>query len=139
PSSLERRIRSMLNAHLNRRPITRAACLGSAIALLTMTLPIAGFGAFAQTGPAALSGSVIDSIGRILPDLPIVLSDRQSKEKRETRSDSAGRFEFAGVPPGEYLVEAEMPGLIASDRVTLRAGEHLRRDVALQIGSLQET
>ena len=33
-------IRSMLNAHLNRRPITRAACLVSAIALLIITLPI---------------------------------------------------------------------------------------------------
>ena len=32
-----------------------------------------------------------------------------------------------------------MPGLVASDRVTLRGGEHLRHDVALQLGSLQET
>ena len=129
----------MLNAHLNRRPITRAACLVSAIALLIITLPIAGFGAFAQTGPAALSGSAVDSIGRILPDLSIVLSNSQTREKRETRSDSAGRFEFVALPAGEYLVEAEMPGLVASDRVTLRGGEHLRHDVALQLGSLQET
>jgi TonB family protein len=139
PSSLERRIRSMLNAHLNRRPITRAACLVSAIALLTITLPIAGFGVFAQTGPAALSGSAIDSIGRILPELRIVLSNLQSQEKRETRSDSAGRFEFAGLPAGDYLLEAEMPGLTAEDRLTLRGGEHVRHDVALQIGSVQET
>jgi hypothetical protein len=129
----------MLNAHLNRRPITRAACLVSAIALLIITLPIAGFGAFAQTRPAALSGSAVDSIGRILPDLSIVLSNSQTREKRETRSDSAGRFEFVALPAGEYLVEAEMPGLVASDRVTLRGGEHLGHDVALQLGSLQET
>jgi len=43
PSSLERRICSMLNARLNRRPITPAVCLVIAIALFTISLPIAGF------------------------------------------------------------------------------------------------
>ena len=33
----------MLNARLNRRPITPAVCLVIAIALLTISLPIAGF------------------------------------------------------------------------------------------------
>src|SRR5207249_6650050 len=84
--------------------------------------------AFAQTGPAALSGSAVDSIGRILPGLTIVISNLQSKEKRETRSDSAGRFEFVGLPAGEYLIEAQMPGLVAEDKLTLGGGEHVRRD-----------
>ena len=129
----------MLNARLNRAPLTRSAGVLAAVVLVSITLPIAGFRAFAQTGPAALSGSAVDTIGRILPDLPIVLSNVQSKEKRETRSDSAGRFDFASLPAGEYLFEAEMPGLVASERLTLRAGEHLRRDVALQLGSIEET
>jgi len=32
-----------------------------------------------------------------------------------------------------------MPGLVAEDKLTLGGGEHVRRDVALQLGSLQET
>src|SRR5947207_11051465 len=42
PSSLERRIRAMLNIRVDRRPLTRSARLTAAIAFLAITLPIAG-------------------------------------------------------------------------------------------------
>ncbi len=139
PSSLERRVSFMLNTRLNRAPVSRSAGVVAAVVLVSITLPIAGFRAFAQTGPASLSGSTVDAIGHVLPDCPIVISNVQSKEKYQTRSDSAAHFDFARLPAGEYLIEAEMPGMTASERLTLRAGERLRHDVALQLGSLVET
>src|SRR4029077_1594297 len=68
-----------------------------------------------------------------------VIFNLQSNEKYQTRSDSAAHFDFARLPAGEYLVEAEMPGMTASERLSLSPGEHLRHDVAVQVGSLEET
>jgi TonB family protein len=44
-SSLERRVRAMLNVRLNRAPATRAVRAATAIALAAVTIPLAGVGA----------------------------------------------------------------------------------------------
>jgi beta-lactamase regulating signal transducer with metallopeptidase domain len=140
PSSLERRIRAMLNARLNRTPITRSACIVTVIALLAVAIPIAGLVASAQTAGAAFSGSLVDAIGRILPDVPLALSNVETRQQHEARSDEAGHFSFAGLPAGEYLLEARKAGFATTQgRLTLGTGQNLQRDVALQIGSIQET
>jgi TonB family protein len=139
PSSLERRVVAMLNARLNRTPITRPAGLAIAVALLTITLPIAGLVVSAQNGAAAFSGSLMDAIGRIMPDTALVLSSAASQQKHETRSDQTGHFAFAGLPAGEYRLEVSRPGFATTQgRVILGAGQNLMQDVALQVGSLQE-
>ena len=84
PSSLERRIRAMLNAGLNRAPLTRSTCIATTAALLIVTASIAGFGASAQSGAASFSGALMDAIGRILPDTAD--RAREHTEQRETRS-----------------------------------------------------
>jgi TonB family protein len=140
PSSLERRIRAMLNARLNRNPVTRSTSVVTAIALLTITVSIAGFGAAAQSGAATFSGTLMDAIGHILPDKAVVLADVQSKAKHETRSDQNGHFELGGLPAGEYLLETALVGFAREQgRVTLGAGQNLKQDVVLQVGSLSET
>jgi TonB family protein len=139
PSSLERRVRAMLNTGLNRSPISRSASLVIVIALLTIAVPIAGIVASAQSASAAFSGSLVDAVGRILPDVPLVLTDVASRQKHEARSDQSGLFSFTGLPAGEYLVETQKLGFAtAQGRVRLGAGQTLIQDVALQIGSLEE-
>ena len=139
PSSLERRVSAMLNRSLNRTPLTRPACIAIVIALLTIALPIAGLVASAQA-TAQFSGSLVDTVGRILPDTPMVLSNAQSHQKHETRSDQNGHFSFAGLTGGDYVLEVDRAGFATTQgRVTLGAGQSLMQDVALQLGTLQET
>jgi TonB family protein len=139
PSSLERRVSAMLNRSLNRTPLTRSACIVTVIALLAIALPIAGLVASAQA-TAQFSGSLVDTVGRILPDTPMVLSDARSHQKHEARSDQNGHFSFAGLTGGDYVLEVERLGFETTrGRVTLGAGQSLMQDVALQLGSLQET
>jgi beta-lactamase regulating signal transducer with metallopeptidase domain len=52
PSTLEGRVRAMLNARLNRRPMTAIARWTSALAALTATLAIAGAGVSTLAAPA---------------------------------------------------------------------------------------
>ena len=139
-SSLERRIRAMLNTHVNRTPITRAAGLAIAAALAALTIPLAGLAASAQATSASFSGALVDAVGRSLPDTTLILTNVQTKEKREVKSDATAHFTFSGLPAGDYSLEAQRLGFAASQgRVTLESGQNLVRDVALQVGGLLET
>ena len=95
PSSLEGRIRAMLNTSVNRGPLTRPVRVATVIALLRLTVSIAGFGAQAFF---TFSGSVVDSTGRFMPDAKLVLTNTASQAKHEVRSDGTGHFEFVGLP-----------------------------------------
>lgn len=139
-SSLERRIRAMLNNKLDRAPITRLAALAAAIALVAVTVPLAGMVASAQATTASFSGVLVDAVGRIMPVTILSLTNVQTKAKHEATSDSTAHFTFTGLPAGDYLLGASRPGFATSQgRVTLDAGQSLVRDVVLQVGDLQET
>ena len=139
PSSLERRVSAMLNRSLNRTPLTRSACVVTVIGLLTIALPIAGLVASAQA-TAQFSGTLVDTVGRVLPDTPMVLSNATGNQKHQAKSDPSGRFSFTGLTGGDYVLEVERPGFaLTQGRVTLAAGQSLLQDVALQLGELQET
>ena len=89
----------MLNTRLVRTPLTRAAGLVIAVALVAITT-LAGLVASAQSTTASFSGSLIDAVGRILPDTMLTLTSAQTSEKRDLTSDPAGHFAVAGLAAG---------------------------------------
>ena len=130
----------MLNTRLNRRPMTRPAGIAIFIALASLTVPIAGLVAAAQSASATFSGTLLDAVGRILPNVTLVLANADSSQKYEAQSDQAGHFQLTGLPAGDYQLQARLPGFETSQgRVALGPGQVLNRDVALQIGGIQET
>jgi TonB family protein len=134
-SSLERRIRAMLDARLTRTPATRLGRFMTAGALLTLTLALAA----AQTGPVTFSGSVFDSTGAPVPGATVVLTNTQTKAKFEVTSGDFGQFTFVPLPADTYALAASLPGFKkAEDSVTL-TGKTVKRDVRLNLGELQET
>ena len=140
PSSLERRVRAMLNTQSVRTPLTRAAGVAIAVTLTAITIPLAGLVASAQSSTASFSGVLVDAVGRIMPDTTLVLVNVQSKETKEIHSDATAHFAFAGLAAGDYTLEATRMGFKTSQgRVSLEAGQNLVRDVALQVGDLEET
>ncbi len=134
-SSLERRIRAMLDARLTRTPATRLARFMTAGALLTFTVALAA----AQTGPVTFSGSVFDSTGAPVPGATVVLTNTQTKAKFEVTSGDSGQFAFVPLPADTYALTTSLPGFKkAEDSVTL-AGKTVKRNVTLSLGELQET
>lgn len=136
PSSLHMRITAMLTHSTDRHPITRLARTITAIALLAVTVPVAGF---AQNTFATISGSITDPSDALLPGVTLVLTDTQKESKHEVRSGRTGRFEFVGVPAGEYVIEARLPGFATGKATVTVSGQDLQRDLRLEVGSLQET
>jgi TonB family protein len=135
PSSLERRVRAMLNTRTNRAPITRAARLGIVAALSAVAIAVAS----AQGAFSTFSGTVFDPMNGYLPGVTMTLTNTQSGAKHEIRSDRTGHFEFVGLPPGAYSLEAILPGFSVLRGTLDLTGRDVQRDVTLKVGELEET
>jgi TonB family protein len=136
PSTLERRVRAMLNPQLNRRPVSRAWQFVLMALLCAIALPIAA----ASQAASAPSGMVVDPMDRPLADAVVRLSAIANNEQAyETRTDANGAFKFNAVTPGDYMLSIRYPGFSSSrQRVQLRAGE-FTFTLKAQVGTLQET
>ena len=136
PSSLQGRISAMLNASVNRRPLTPSIRVASVVAFLALTVLLAGVGAQRFY---TLSGSVLDATNRNLPDVRLVATNAASQAKHEVRSDRTGHFEFVGLPPGEYALEASLPGFANVKDTIIIIGRDVDRTIDMHVGSLEET
>jgi beta-lactamase regulating signal transducer with metallopeptidase domain len=140
PSSLERRVSAMLNARLNRDPITRSASLAAVIVLTAVTVLIAGFGVSAQSAFATLSGSVVDPNGRPMSGVTLKLSNAQRQSNYEVKSDPTGQYEFVGLPAGTYTLLFETGGFATVKREAIAlAGQPFQVNAVMQVGSIMET
>ena len=135
PSTLERRVRAMLNPQVNRRPVSRLRRAALAIMLFALALPIAA--ATATTG--APSGVLRDPSGRVLPGATVRLSKVGADAIHETQTDSQGAFQFGELADGDYLLSARVPGFqTARTRVHVSASTP-PLDFTVQVGTLSET
>jgi hypothetical protein len=99
----------MLNARVNRAPLTRPARLAGLAALLAVTIPIAGF---VQASFVTLSGTVVDPNGRLIAGVELVLTDTLRDAKHQVKTDTGGRFEFVGLPAGDYALGVYFAGFM---------------------------
>lgn len=128
----------MLNPGLNRTALSRRAVVLTAALLLAVTLPIAAFRA-AQGAPGALSGSVYDASGAVLPAVDLTLEDAQ-QNKWQATTDAAGRFQFPGVAAGRYVLAAAIAGFRPlRHEFELQNTRDWDRAITLQVGDLRET
>jgi TonB family protein len=139
-SGLERRIHAMLNARLDRRPLTRTSRLLIAIVLSSITLPVSGLCAAGQASPGRFSGWIVDQTGAAIADATVSAIDAQTATTQETSTDTRGYFEYVGLPAGDYRVEVAARGFAPSRAIVrLEAGSLIQRNIRLQLGSVRET
>ena len=141
PSSLERRVRAMLNVKLNRDPITRSASIAAAVVLAAVTVLVAGFGVSAQSQFASVAGNVVDQNGKPISGVRLVLSNATAQTRNEVKSDAAGHYEFVGVPAGTYELMFESIGMayIKREGLNVAGGQAVEVNAVMRIGSIEET
>lgn len=104
--------------------------VSSAVSLVGQVLPNPVNLAFSpqevQPPAASIAGTVRDSEGAAIADVPVTLVGQDNSVNRVVRADSSGAFAFDGLLPGNYQVKVEAPGLepFVSDGKALGAGEH---------------
>ena len=165
PSTLERRIRPMLDAQRPRVPLTRRIGLLATVTVLAAVVPIAGFGppsplrgfgeaslapsrlmssvpavAETQRGTASVSGVIQDQLGGLLPGVAVTIADARSGTAFTVRSNRDGVYEFTDIPEATYTLVATLPGFRTENMgLEMRPGSRLERPIVMQIGSVQET
>jgi TonB family protein len=135
PSTLERRIVAMLNARVNRQPMSPRWRAAAALFAIAVAVPVAA----ASLVAGAPSGVLRDPHGRVLPAATVRLSAIGTDTIHETTTDASGAFQFGEVPDGEYMLSARLPGFrSARQRVSVNASTR-PFDVTLLVGTLRET
>ena len=77
----------------------------TAIVVLCSAIPV-----MAQVDRSALTGTVTDPSGRLVPQAHITAVENSTRLRREGASDALGRYELAELPVGKYTITVDHPG-----------------------------
>jgi hypothetical protein len=82
----------------------------------------------------AITGTVTDASGAVLPKTTINVVDSQTGLKRAAETNSIGQFRATGLPPATYDVSAELRGFATEIRrsVTVAVGQTVISDFKLK-------
>jgi hypothetical protein len=97
--------------------------------------------AAAQAGEGSLRGVVQDDQGAAMPGVTITASSPALIAPSVAVSETDGSFRIVNVPPGTYVLQAELSGFSSFRRegLLLRAGANFQVDITMAVGALQET
>src|SRR5438876_5102650 len=121
------------------RDLFRAVVVAAAAFLFTLALFT--LAAVAQTGDAEINGLIKDPSGSAVPGASVSLTNQDTGVARSISTDADGRYRFYPVPPGRYSIKVEVTGFktAALSDLQISLGTHVDRDIALTVGSVQES
>jgi hypothetical protein len=110
-----------------------------ACTLLTSSLVLAqGVGS-----SGAITGTVVDASGAVLPKVTVSIVGTETGLKRDVVTDGTGHYRLTGLSPSAYIVSASMSGFATEVRknVTLAIGQTMISDFIMkpsQVGTVVE-
>ena len=104
--------------------------------LLAMSLP-----AFAQSTEGAITGTLMDASGAMVPKANITVTNVDTGLIYRATSTSDGTYTVPSLPPGAYKVEVEAAGFatFVQTQLNIDVAQRLRVDAKLKIGDSSET
>src|SRR5947209_8703947 len=111
-----------------RRASTRT-CGWMLVLLLAAAAP-----ALAQFDRGAISGTIKDQQGGVMPGVTVTALNTQTQQSQNTVTDSSGFYTFPNLLPGRYDVLAEITGFrkVSRQNVPLDANGSITLDFSLQ-------
>ncbi|HMC23078.1 MAG TPA: carboxypeptidase regulatory-like domain-containing protein [Thermoanaerobaculia bacterium] len=108
--------------------------------LLVALMLLRALSSFAQQATTAELIGTVTSAGQQLPGVTITLTASSLQGNRVTVTGQNGGYRIGLLPPGDYLVRADLEGFTATQkRVPLSLAANTRLDLVLQPASLHET
>jgi hypothetical protein len=107
----------------------------SSLGLVLLTTPALG-----QTA-ATVTGTITDTTGGALAGAQVTIQQVQTGLVRSALSSAEGRFVFAAIPAGQYLVRAELDGFrtLVRQNVVLTVGQTLSLSLVMEVGGVEQT
>lgn len=121
-----------------RCPLKRSTAF-TCVALLATFFLFATFTVFGQGNLGAITGTVQDSSGAAVPDLPLTITNSETGVRWTATTSSAGYYRVS-VPPGTYRLEAQKQGFKTqvTDKILVPVAQVVTVDVTLQVGNQSE-
>jgi hypothetical protein len=96
---------------------------------------------FAQANTGSILGTATDSSGAVVPQVKVLLINVKTGLQSSVITNSVGDYVFEFLPPGDYRMEAEVPGFkkFVRENITLDVTRQLRINIALEAGQVTET
>jgi hypothetical protein len=93
------------------------------------------------TASGSLRGTATDPQGAALPGVSIAVSSATVPGIRTSTTDQRGEFRVPDLPPGEYVLTAELDGFAQFVRtpIAISAGLNVTLDIAMRMGAITET
>jgi hypothetical protein len=94
----------------------------------------------AQGSTGAVSGTVTDSSGAVIPKASVQVKNIATGQVQQTPADAQGRYSIAELPVGNYEAEASAPGFqtVIRPGITLTVGAQTVVDFSLMVGQTQQ-
>jgi hypothetical protein len=108
--------------------------------LALVALSLLAVGAFAQGGGnVAITGTVTDSTGAVLPNAKVTAIQKNTSITRVDRTNGTGQFNVSSIPPGTYTVTVEAQGFKKHVQDVVLLADQIRdMDIHLQIGEASQ-
>jgi hypothetical protein len=97
-------------------------------------------GAFAQGGGnVAISGTVTDATGAVLPGAKVTVTQKNTSTTRTIVTNGTGQFNVTSIPPATYSVEVEAQGFKRYVQDVVLLADQIRdMDIHLQVGEASQ-
>lgn len=108
--------------------------------LLALILGIAA-NAAAQGTNAAISGTVTDEQGGVLPGVTVTVRNVETGTVRAAVTEADGQYRVQALLPGRYDITAEIAGFttVSASGINLATSQEVRQNLRLTVATLQET
>jgi outer membrane receptor protein involved in Fe transport len=95
----------------------------------------------AQDATGTVLGTVVDPQGSVVPGVEVTVTNTATGQKSVTKSGPDGTFRVLNLPIGTYTVSAAKAGFqtLITKEQKLQINQNLRFDIAMKLGSAQET
>ena len=107
------------------------------LSLLSLSLTSLVFG---QAGRGAISGTVTDSSGAIIPGATVIATETATGSKQTAVTTAAGIYSFVSLSPGSYMVSANLKGFETTIRkgVIVTVDQSTTVNISMKVGSVSE-
>src|SRR6185369_13052622 len=94
----------------------------------------------AQVLYGSVVGLVQDSSGGVIPGATVTLTNKETAQTHETKSDDGGRYSISNVLPGQFDLKVSANGFKTMTRTDVGVSANIvsRMDLAMEVGSLTE-
>jgi len=127
----------MSKACVQNRPRLLSAILGVAF-IVALAAPQR---VSAQVLYGSIVGEVRDASGAAVPGATVTITNKETNQSREAKTDSAGSYNFIDVQTSTYTVKVTQQGFKTFERAGVRVALNsvMRVDVALEVGAVSQT